>query len=348
MTHHDSQSGSDVERQALAMLVTRFSADRDALAAAVQRMEAAIRELGGRLDAMSARPAEPSAHHDFDALRFELGRLEALVEASRDEIVRLRREAPRNGVAMDATASLGATAAVDDVRSDLRRMGVEIAQQAAEQAERAAAQVVETSAEAHRSLRASIEESRAQLASALDDVHRIAHASSERASEALAQAADFERRLRELDGLRAFAGQGREEVLRRIDENEARLGVRLDSIIAGVEAEARSVRDSLWDRLATTEQRLHHVETQLANVRVEWPQRVAEALEGLAAVHGEMEQLRHRLGAASDRLAALEQQAPRSGLAGAIGCLRDEIVAAMMLVVSVGAVVGRLALNFVR
>lgn len=356
MTPHDSQSSSDTERQALAMLVTRFSADRDALAAAVQRTEGAIRDLSGRLDAMSGLASEPSATHELDALRFELGRLEALVEASRDEIVHLRREVktPREGMTVAAAGSvpLGPSvdvpAIVDDVRSEVRRMGAEITQQAIEHAERVAVQAAETAAEGQRSLRAALEESRAQLARALDDVHQVALASSERATQALGHTTDFERRGRELDAARTLIGQGREELLRRIDEHEARVGVRLDSIIAGVEGETRSVRDSFWDRLGGTEQRLHHAEAQLANLRVEVPQRAAEVLEGLAAAHGEIEQLQHRFGAAGDRLTALERQAARSGLAGMIGCVRDEIVAAMMLVVSVGAVVGRLALSFVR
>jgi hypothetical protein len=49
------------------------------------------------------------------------------------------------------------------------------------------------------------------------------------------------------------------------------------------------------------------------------------------------------------RLGGLEaRRAPRGGLGGVVECVRDEIVAAVMMVVSVGAVIGRLTLSLVR
>ena len=135
--------------------------------------------------------------------------------------------------------------------------------------------------------------------------------------------AELERRGRELETLRgtvdqlrerATVEQLREQLVRRAEETEARLGVRLDAIVAGAEAEARAVREALWDRVAGAERRLQDAETMLA-----------------------------------ERLASLEQaRAARGGRGGVLECVRDEIVAAVMMVVSIGAVVGRLTLSLVR
>lgn len=314
MTQHASHPAGDAERDALATLIARFSADRDALVAGVQRAEAGVQDLGARLD--------------LGPIRFELGRLESLIESMRDDLTRMERPhetAPETSAPENAAVLM---TAVDEVRAELRRMAGEITQQAALRAERAAAGVAESSAEAHRSLAAALAETRTQLTNGL---------------------ADVERRGRDLESLRTSLAQVREEMLRRVGETEARLGVRLDSIVAGVEAETRAVRDSLWDRVAGTEQRLHEAEELLAGMRVQFPQAAAHALEGIAAVHGELEQMRDGLGMADGRLAALEQQRRgRSGFAGVVDCVREEIVAAVMLVASLGAVVGRLTLSLVR
>jgi chromosome segregation ATPase len=104
----------------------------------------------------------------------------------------------------------------------------------------------------------------------------------------------------------------RGEVVRRAQETEARLGGRLDAIVAGIEAEARAVQEALWDRVAGAEEQIRATETALA-----------------------------------ERLASVERaQVARSR--GMLACVRDEVVAAVMMVVSIGAVIGRLTLSLVR
>lgn len=320
MTQYDSQQ-SDADREALAGLVARFSADRDALAAAVQRAEAGLRELAARVDAVTARANEALPANELGPMRFEVGRLESLVESTADELRRLaeRVQSRPEEASFDAATSLPAVAALQGA---VERMAAELAQQAAGQ-----------------------DEARSQLVRAIDDVRRAAVSSGERATQALAQVADLERRSRDLDAVRGAVGLARDEFLRRIDETEARFGVRLDSIVAGVEAETRTVRDSTWDRMANVDQRLQDAELALGSMRAGLPQSVTRALEGLAAVRGEMDQLRQQLAATATRLATLEQgQRPRS----VFECVRDEIVAAVMTVASIGAVFGRLALSLVR
>jgi len=349
MTHHDPHAAGDAEREALATLIARFSADRDLLAAGVQRAEAAVRELATRLDAVAAHAAEAVPAHEIEALRLEMARVQAGADSLREDIARVRGElaTPRDEVASSGAAPL--MAAVDEVRTELRRLGAEIAEQASLRAERAVTGVVESSAEAQRSLAASLAETRAQLTSALEDVRRVAVASGERAAQALAQAADLDRGGGAVDALRATLGQLRDETLRRIEETEARLDVRLDSIVAGVEAETRAVRDGLWDRVSGAEQRLQAAETLLTGIRVEVLQTAARALEGVVAVQGEVDGFQQELDATGERLAALERQrAARSGLGGVVEYVRDELVAAVMMVVSIGAVLGRLTLSLVR
>ena len=104
----------------------------------------------------------------------------------------------------------------------------------------------------------------------------------------------------------------RAELVLRAEETEARLGVRLDAIVAGIEAEARAVREAVWDRVAGAEERLRAAETLLA-----------------------------------ERFASLERERAAQSR-GALACVRDELVAAVMLVVSIGAVLGRLTLSLVR
>jgi len=313
MTQYDSQQPSDAEREALATLVARFSADRDVLAAAVQRAEAGVRELAARLEALPANELGP--------MRFELGRLASLVESTTDELRRLAQDV-QGRPEPASTDALESTPLAADLQATVHRLAAELARQAA----------------AH-------DEARTQLSRALDDVRRATVSSGERATQALSQAADLERRSRDLDAVRTAVGQVRDEFVRRIEETEARFGVRLDSIVAGVEAETRSVRDSTWDRMTTVDQRLQEAEQALGSMRAGLPQSITRALEGLTAVHGEMEQLRQQLAATATRVAAFEQtQRPRSVLE----CVRDEIVAAVITVVSVGAVFGRLALSLVR
>jgi chromosome segregation ATPase len=93
---------------------------------------------------------------------------------------------------------------------------------------------------------------------------------------------------------------------------------------------------------ADLERRAREVETVVADLRATVPQATAEAFEGLAAVREELEELSERLAACEER------QASRGGLGGVLACVRDEIVAAVMTIVSLGAVFGRLALSVVR
>jgi chromosome segregation ATPase len=349
MAHPDSHSTGDTEREALATLIARFSADRDTLAAGAQRAEAAVRELAARLDATVARLADAAPARELGALRGDVGQLAALVEALRHEVVQLRGSlnGPRDDASAVGTAAV--VGAVEEMRAELRRAGIEIAEQAARHAERAAGGVAEATAEAHRTLAAALLEAQAQWSNSLEDLQRLVVAGSDRATQALAQSADLERRWRDLEGVRSTLGPLRDEVLRRVDETEARLGVRLDSIIAGVEAETAAVRDTLWDRVTGGEQRLQDAEAVLAAMRIEVPQHAARALEGIAALQVELAELRDGLGATEMRLGGLEaRRAPRGGLGGVVECVRDEIVAAVMMVVSVGAVIGRLTLSLVR
>ena len=349
MMHHDPQGPGDAEREALATLIARFSADRDLLAAGLQRAEAAVRELAVRLDAVAAQTSDAAPAHAIGSLRAEMGRLEAAVASLQDEVARARGEVatPREEVGSSGAEAL--PVALDEMRAELRRVGAEIAAQASLHAERVAAGVAESSAEAHRSLATALAETRAQVTSGLEDVRRIAIASSERAAQASAQAADLDRRGGEVEALRTTLGQLRDEALRRIEATAARLDVRLDSVVAGVEAETRAVRDALWDRVSGAEQRLQAAEGSLASTRAELLQAAAQALEGVVAVQNDVDDVRHGLGAADERLAALDRQrAARSGLAGLIECVRDEMVAAVMTVVSIGAVLGRLTLSLVR
>jgi len=108
--------------------------------------------------------------------------------------------------------------------------------------------------------------------------------------------------------------QLRDQLTRRAEETEARLGIRLDAIVAGVDAEARVQRDALRDRATGIERRLQDAEATVAA-----------------------------------RLASLEQrEATRGGSGGMLECVRDEVIAVVMMVVSIGAVVGRLTLSLVR
>lgn len=309
MTQFDSPRSGDGDRDALATLVARFSADRDALAAALQRTETAVHALAARVEAVAVRPGDAVTAADLGALRAEVARLDAALEGVRQDVASARTV---SGAAEGAEAPADTSAlasAIDEVRTELRRSGIE-------------------------------------LTAALEEVRLMAAASGEQAAEALAQAAGGDGRAHEIEALRAGVGALRDELLRRVDGTEARLGVRLDSIVAGVEAESRAVRDGLWDRVADAERRLHDAEATLATVRVQLPQAAAQALEGIAGLHEGLDDLRVALDAAGARLRALEERP--GGLGGLVACIRDEVVAAVMLVASVGAVVGRLTLSFVR
>ena len=314
MAQFDPYPGSDAEREALATLLARFAADRDQLMAGVQRTEAAVGQLGARVDALAG---------EFAELRRE--------RASRDD-----------GGTVAAVMS-----AVDDVRVELRRACLEMAEQAARHAERAAAGVAESSAEA---LAEALGQVRAELLSGLESTQRLAVASGERAALALAEVATLQQqRDREDDTVRAGLAMLREEILGRVGQAEARFGMRIDAIVAGIEAEARAVRDAFWDRVAGAEQRLQDAETVLAAVRAEMPRAAAEAFDGLASVQSGLDDLRDGLAATHARLAALETRGGGNGIIGsAVSCVRDEVVAVVMAVVSVGAVVGRLALSLLR
>jgi hypothetical protein len=243
------------------------------------------------------------------------------------EVAQLRQErAPRHDAASMADALM---AAVEDVRVELRRACLDMAEQAGRHAERAAAGVAESSAEA---LAEALGQARTELLSGLENVQRLALASGERAALAVAEVATLH-----------------EDILRRVAEAEARAGVRVDAIVAGVEAEARSVRDGLWNRVAGTEHRLQDAEALLASLRAEVPQATAEALEALATVQTGLDDLRDGLAATHERLAEVEARGTGAGgIGGVVGCVRDELVAVVMAMVSVGAVVGRLALSLLR
>jgi hypothetical protein len=311
----DSYPGGDTEREALATLLARFAADRDLLTTGVQRTEAAVSDLAARLDVLAG------------------------------EVGELRRERMTQDDASSVTAAL--MGAIQDVRVELRRACLEMAEQAARHAERAASGVAESSAEA---LAEALGQSRAELVRGLEGVQRLALASGERAALALAEVAGLQERDHDLDALRVGLATVRDEIVRRVGEAEARFGVRMDAIVAGVEAEARAVRDALWDRVAGTEQRLQDAEAMLASVRVELPRAATEALDGLLTVQSGLDDLRDGLAATHARLASVESEhGGGSGMIGsAVSCVRDELVAVVMAIVSIGAVVGRLALSLVR
>jgi chromosome segregation ATPase len=326
MTQYDPQETAGAERETLAALVARFSADRDGLAAAIERLEAGMQDLAARLDAVADRAGAAPAAAELGAVRFEMGRLESLIETLTDQLQRLRDD-------LEARAEAVPPGAGDDLVADVRRLVDEVGRQAAGAASLAA--------EAQRAGAPAIDEVR--------EVRAIAVGSGERAGQALSQTADLERRSRDVDAVRAELAQLRDDVLRRVDQAEARLGVRVDSMVAGAEAESRTVREETWDRLASLEQRLLEAEQSLAGVKVGLPQSVARALEGIAGMHGDVERLQQRLTATDDRLTFLEQaRRQRAGFPGLLGCVRDEIVAAVMTTASLGAVAGRLVLSLVR
>src|SRR5262245_30330683 len=159
MAQFDPYPGGDAEREALATLLARFAADRDMLIAGVQRTEAAVGQLGARVDALAVEVAE---------LRRERG--------SRDD----------GGAAVAAVVS-----GVEDVRVELRRACLEMAEQAARHAERAAAGVAESSAEA---LAEALGQVRGELLDGLEGVQRLSVASGERSAAALAEVANLQRR----------------------------------------------------------------------------------------------------------------------------------------------------------
>jgi hypothetical protein len=315
MAQFDPYPGGDAEREALATLLARFAADRDMLMAGVQRTEAAVGQLGARVDALTGEVAE------------------------------LRREqAPRDDGGAAAAALMGA---VEEVRVELRRACLEMAEQATRHAERAAAGVTESSAEA---LAEALGQVRDELLRGLEGVQRLAVASGERSTAALAEVANLRQRGPELDAIRVGLATLRQEILGRVGEAEARFGMRIDAIVTGIEGEARAVRNAFWDRVAGAEQRLEDAEAVLAAVRAEMPRAAAEAFDGLAAVQSGLDDLRDALAATHTRLASVEaSRGGGTGLIGAaVGCVRDEVVAVVMAVVSVGAVVGRLALSLLR
>ncbi|HWP66327.1 MAG TPA: hypothetical protein VNO26_10485 [Candidatus Limnocylindria bacterium] len=335
MTNENLQPAAEPDREAIATLAARLDADREAVAARMQRTEMAVEQLAARLESVAAAVQAASPTGDLESLRSELGSLAAAVQGLRADLARLDDavEARCRTVAASETAALRAV--VDETRSELARLAGQAAQQATEQAKAAVAQ---STAEVQRVLAAAAAEARAQLASGLEETRRLAIAGGERAAQALALVADLEGRLKDFDALRATLGQVRDEVLRRVTETEAGLGVRIESMIAGVEAETRAVREALWDRLIGLEQRVNDNETSLNALRIDVPQAAAQAFDGVSAVHGRVDQL-------DARVASLEQaRSFEREEAGVVDRVREEALAAVAAAVGIATSLGRCAL----
>jgi chromosome segregation ATPase len=113
----------------------------------------------------------------------------------------------------------------------------------------------------------------------------------------------------------------RESAQRAVGEAQARLGVRVESIVAGVEAQVSRVQDDLWKQLGDLQARL---ETQAGTVG-----RLRDEVQAAHRVVDELE-------------TALADQANR-GVGAFVGRACNEVVAAVLGAASVGVIVGRYA-----
>jgi hypothetical protein len=113
----------------------------------------------------------------------------------------------------------------------------------------------------------------------------------------------------------------RESAQRAVGEAQARLGVRVESIVAGVEAQVASVQDEAWKRLGDLQARL---ETQAGTV-------------------GRLRDEVHQAQRGVDELeSALAEQADR-GVRALLARACNEAAAVVLGVASAGVIVGRYA-----
>jgi len=295
MTEQELQPDHDAEKRALNELIARFSADRDSLTNAVERCQTRIEELGERLTDLSARPApgDPLATSPVDAWRAEAERALALAERNAEALAALQQR----------PAETGQTAAVAAVRTELahglERVGAQLD----------AAQA-RTDAKAHQ-LRAALEalERRVEGALAPGNVD----------PDETPWAADVTK-------VRAEIIELRDASQRAVAEAQARLGVRVESIVAGVEAQVSRIQDDLWQRLGDVQARLE--------------------IQG-----GTVGQLRDDVHAAQrgvDELAIAVAEQSRRGARALVERACHEVAAAVLGVASVGVIIGRYAAGAVR
>jgi hypothetical protein len=113
----------------------------------------------------------------------------------------------------------------------------------------------------------------------------------------------------------------RESAQRAVAEAQARLGVRVESIVAGVEAQVASVQDEAWKRLGDLQARL---ETQAGTV-------------------GRLRDEVHQAQRSVDELeTALAEQAER-GVQALFARACNEVAAVVLGVASAGVIAGRYA-----
>jgi chromosome segregation ATPase len=290
MTEQELQPGHDAEKRALNELISRFSADRDGLTTAVERCQTRLEELSERLTALSSRPAssDPPATSHVDAWRAEAERALALAERNAEALAALQHR----------IAETGQEAAVTAIRTEL-----------AQGLERVGAQIdaaqARTDEKAHE-LRTTLEalERRVEGALAPDNVD----------PDETPWATDVTK-------VRAEIIELRECAQRAVGEAQARLGVRVESIVAGVEAQVSRVQDDLWKQLGDLQARL---ETQAGTVG-----RLRDEVQAAHRVVDELE-------------TALADQANR-GVGAFVGRACNEVVAAVLGAASVGVIVGRYA-----
>jgi chromosome segregation ATPase len=295
MTEQELQPGHDAEKRALNELISRFSADRDGLTTAVERCQTRLEELSERLTALSSRPAssDPLATSHVDAWRAEAERALALAERNAEALAALQHR----------IAETGQEAAVTAIRTEL-----------AQGLERVGAQIdaaqARTDEKAHE-LRTTLEalERRVEGALAPDNVD----------PDETPWATDVTK-------VRAEIIELRESGQRAVAEAQARLGVRVESIVAGVEAQVSRIQDDLWQRLGDLQARLEVQVKAVGGLRddVHAAQRGVEELE----------------------IAVAEQS--RRGARALVERACSEVAAAVLGVASVGVIIGRYAAGAVR
>jgi chromosome segregation ATPase len=288
MTEQELQPGLDAEKRALNELISRFSADRDGLSEAIARCQARLDELSERLASapIPAPAAEPTAPAALDAWRAETDRAVALAERNAETLATLAQR----------TEEAGRAAAT--VRGDL-----------ASGLERIAAQLEDVRTHGEASVR--------ELRTTLEALER-------RVDGALAPGnvdPDETPWAEDVTNVRAEIIELRESAQRAVGEAQARLGVRVESIVAGVEAQVSRVQDDLWKRLSDLQARL---ETQAGTI--------GRLRDEVQAAHRLVDELE----------TALADQANR-GVGAFVGRACNEVVAAVLGAASVGVIVGRYA-----
>jgi len=302
------QSNSGAERRALNELIARFSADRDGLTGAVDRCHARLEELASTLVGLQSADGPTAA---------DVGQTLDDWQAESERVAALARQTSED------LAALGSR--LDDVAGEARHGRNELSS-GIERVGELVGRVEAGQAELQGTVRALDEQVRTLLTVTDPDEAPWAE--------------DVTRLGENLVALR-------DEQQRVMAEAKVHVDVRVESIVAGVEAQVASMRDGLWDRLAEVQQRLKAQE-------VAWVERVGTLDGPVERMRLETMGLRAELAEMDTRLMqTIETQETRLAQfsSGGVGALLSrayqDVIAVVAGAVSLGVIIGRFATSAV-